>query len=151
MHAIRSARFQSDVGIQMTPEECQRMNELSLRIQEEKNYDNFAALLQEMSELIARKQQRRFQGRPNLVWTHNRPWKTLPGVVQKIFKPGFTPDAEKAEISVGQADHLFREVRIENSLMHPSGEAVALKLGARVDITFQADVSETVKKASSVA
>ena len=135
----------------MTPEECQRMNELSLRIQEEKNYDNFAALLQEMSELIARKQQRRFQGRPNLVWTHNRPWRTFPGVVRKIVKTGLTRDPERAEISIGDADHLFREIRIENSLTHPSGEAVALKHGARVDVTFEADASDTAQKTGPAA
>lgn len=135
----------------MTPEERQRMNELSLRIQEEKNYDTFATLLQEMSELIARKQQRRFQDRPSLVWTHNRPWRTLPGVVHKIVKTGISREPERAEISIEQAEHLFREVRIENALTHPSGEAVALKQGARVDVTFEADASETVQKPAPVA
>jgi hypothetical protein len=52
----------------MTPEEQVRMNELCVAIQEEKNYERFAAMLHEMSELIARKKQRRFPDQPKIVW-----------------------------------------------------------------------------------
>ena len=47
----------------MTSEERERMNSLSVGIQEETDYNKFAALLHEMSELIARKEQRRFEQR----------------------------------------------------------------------------------------
>jgi hypothetical protein len=44
-------------------------------------------MLHEMSELIARKEQRRFEHHPKLVWQRNGPWKTVPAVVTKIVKP----------------------------------------------------------------
>jgi hypothetical protein len=44
----------------MTPEERERMNSLCIAIQEETDYNKFATLLRELSELIARKEQRRF-------------------------------------------------------------------------------------------
>ena len=45
----------------MTPEERNRMNSLCIGIQEETDYKKFVAMLHEMSELIARKERRRFQ------------------------------------------------------------------------------------------
>lgn len=133
----------------MTPEESARMNELCRQIQEEKNYDNFAAELRELSDLIARKHQRRFNNQPQLIWHRKRPWKTVPGVVNKIIQTGVARQPEKAEISVVPADYLFREVRIENSLNTPEGNTVALKQGARLDITFEADAHETAAIGSS--
>jgi hypothetical protein len=40
----------------MTPEERERMNELCVQIQEEKNYDQFAMQLRELADLLVRKQ-----------------------------------------------------------------------------------------------
>lgn len=128
----------------MTPEERVRMNAICARIQEEKDYQNFAALLDEMSELIRRKEERRFQNYPKLIWRHDRPWKTLSAVVKKILPTGIVPSPEKVEISISEADDLFREVRVENALTHPDGSVVKLKQGTRLDITLQADASETV-------
>ena len=128
----------------MTPEERERMNVLCSEIQQEKNYDNFAAQIHELSQLISRKEQRRFRDRPQLVWYRNRPWKTVAAVVHKIVKTGIARQPEKAEISITAADYLFREVRIENALTAPSGELVALKPGAHVDVTFEADPADTV-------
>jgi hypothetical protein len=48
----------------MTPEERERMNSLCIGIQEETDYNKFATLLRELSELIARKEQRRFKQHP---------------------------------------------------------------------------------------
>lgn len=70
----------------MTPEECERMNSLCIGIQEEKDYNTFATLLSELGEIIARKQQRRFKQHPKLIWQRNRPWKTVPAVVNKLVK-----------------------------------------------------------------
>jgi hypothetical protein len=135
----------------MTPEERERMNELCVEIQEEKNYDKFAAQLRELTELIGRKQQRRFNGRPPLISHRSRPWKTVPAVVNKIIKTGLARQPEKAELSIAPADYLFREIRIENTLTGPAGETVALRQGARVDVTFEADPADTVKTSTPAA
>lgn len=123
----------------MNSEERERMNTLSIRIQEETDYDKFAALLHEMSELIARKEQRRFQHHPKLVWERNGPWKTVPAVVTKIVNPAFEGQPAKVEISIGQADDLFREIRIENDFTDVDGGSVSLTKGALLDVTFEAE------------
>ena len=129
----------------MTSEERARMNEICARIQEESDYERFATLMREMSELIARKEERRFKDRPRIVWNRNRPWSTVPAVVSKVI-PGAGHGPEKVEISVSAADYLFREVRIDNALTHPEGGTVGLTQGARVDVTFEADAADTVKR-----
>ena len=129
----------------MTPEERERMNVLCAEIQQERSYEKFAGQLRELSELISRKEQRRFQNHPRLVWQRTRPWKTVSAVVHKIIRTGVDCQPEKAEISVTPAEYLFREIRIENTLTDPSGELVALKQGAHVDVTFEADPADTVK------
>jgi hypothetical protein len=126
----------------MTPEERERMNELCVNIQEEKDYEKFAAQLRELSDLIARKEQRRFNLYPRLVWHRDRPWKTVPAVVNKIIQTGIAREPEKAEISITPADYLFREIRIENALTSPQGERVALKAGAQLDVTFEANSTD---------
>lgn len=45
-------------GNHMTPDEREQMNSLSLRIQEEKDYATFAALLRELNQLVGRKERR---------------------------------------------------------------------------------------------
>jgi hypothetical protein len=135
----------------MTPEERERMNELCVEIQREEDYDRFAAQLRELSDLIARKEQRRFNAHPRIVWQRKRPWTTVPAVVSKIIATGVAREPEKAEISITAADHLFREVRIANSLTSPEGDNVALKHGARLDVTFEADPDDTVKKSPRLA
>jgi hypothetical protein len=71
---------------------------------------------------------------------------TLPGRVEKIIKPMFSSEPEKAQISVEGADHLYREIRIENKLTDKNGGEVKLKPGATVDVTVQADPEDTAKK-----
>ena len=46
---------------------------------------------------------------------------TLPGTVEKIIKPAFPGDPERAQISVEGGDHLYREIRIENSITNSPG------------------------------
>ena len=75
-----------------------------------------------------------------------KPSTTLPGVVQKIIKSPDPRDLEKAEIEVEGADDLYREIRIDNTLMDKDGEKVGLKKGAEVDVTIEADEKETIKK-----
>ena len=73
---------------------------------------------------------------------------TSPGIVQKIIKSPYTDDPEKVQISVEGADHLYREIRIENALQNNKGETVKLKVGANVEVTMEADTADTVPKTS---
>jgi len=69
---------------------------------------------------------------------------TRPGTVEKIIKSPYPQEPEKAEIAVEGADHLYREIRIENSLQDEKGNKVKLKVGAQVDVTVEADSKDTV-------
>ena len=75
-----------------------------------------------------------------------KPSTTLPGIVEKVIKPHDPRDPEKAQIVVEGADHLYREIRIDNTLSDANGEEVALKPGAAVEVTVAADPADTVKK-----
>ena len=44
------------------------------------------------------------------------------------------------------ADDLYREIRIENTLENSRGKKVQLKPGAQVDVTVEADDKDTVPK-----
>jgi hypothetical protein len=62
----------------------------------------------------------------------------LPGIVEKII-PSIVPDEpEKAQISVETAEHLYREIRIDNELTDADGNPVHLKRGAKVEVTVEA-------------
>ena len=73
---------------------------------------------------------------------------TKPGTVEKIIKSPFPHEPEKAEIAVEGADHLYREIRIENTLEDEQGKKVKLKPGVQVDVTVEADLKDTVPKNS---
>ncbi len=75
-----------------------------------------------------------------------KPSTTLPATVEKIIKPVVPGDPEKAQISVEGADHLYREIRIENTLVDKNGEKVRLKAGAEVEVTVEAPPEATVPK-----
>ena len=74
-----------------------------------------------------------------------KPSTTLPGTVEKIVKPPHPSMPEKAQISVEGADDLYREIRIENVLRDEEGQKVALKPGAQVEVTIEADAEDTTK------
>lgn len=74
---------------------------------------------------------------------------TLPGVVQKVFKPIGSSEPEKAEIAIEGADHLYREIRIENTVENGDGEKMRLKKGAEVSVTIEAPVDGVEKKPES--
>ena len=78
-----------------------------------------------------------------------KPTVTVAGVVQKILKPVVPGQQEKAEISLEGADELYREIRIDNTLKNADGEPVALKRGAEVDVTVEADPKDTVAKSDN--
>jgi hypothetical protein len=75
-----------------------------------------------------------------------KPRITKPGTVRKIVKPPIPQMPEKAEIEVEGADHLYREIRIENVLEDCDGRKVKLKPGAEVDVTIEADEKDTTKQ-----
>jgi hypothetical protein len=75
-----------------------------------------------------------------------KPSVTLPGKVEKIIPPSHPSEPEKAQIGVEGADDLYREIRVENTLQNEDGEPVALKPGAHVDVTIEAEPSGTKPK-----
>jgi hypothetical protein len=77
------------------------------------------------------------------------PSTTLPGTVEKIIKPLAPQDPEKAQIAVEGADHLYREIRIDNTLTDENGEKVRLKVGAEVQVTVEAPVKDTIPASES--
>lgn len=76
---------------------------------------------------------------------------TLPATVEKIVPPVDPQNPEMAEIHIDGADHLYREIRVENKLKNEAGEEVKLKKGAHVEVTIEADADSTVPKASSAS
>ena len=68
------------------------------------------------------------------------------GTVQKLIQPAYPTAPEKAQISISEADHLYREIRVENVLVDERGEKRALKPGADVDVTIEADSDATLKR-----
>ena len=67
------------------------------------------------------------------------------GTVQQVLKPLVPDEVEKAQISVDEADELYREIRIENVLTNEKGEEVRLEPGADVDVIVEADTDATTK------
>ncbi len=74
-----------------------------------------------------------------------KPAVTLPGTVEKII-PANPVAPERAQIAVEGAEHLYREIRVENSLKDANGKEVVLKPGAQVEVTIEADKDATVPK-----
>ena len=72
-----------------------------------------------------------------------KPSTTLPGTVEKIIQSRSPSVPEKAQIAVEGADHLYRELRIDNTLTDENGDKVRLKKGADVEVTIQADPEAT--------
>ncbi len=75
---------------------------------------------------------------------NDKPTITLPGVVQKIVKP--LGDSEKVQIAIEGADHLYREIRIDNYLEDADGQKVKLKRGTEVSVTIEAPADGVEKK-----
>ncbi len=76
----------------------------------------------------------------------DKPSTTLPGTVEKIIKPVVPSEPEKAQINIEGGEDLYREIRVENTLKDEKGEEVAIKEGASVDVTIEADKKDTTKK-----
>jgi len=76
----------------------------------------------------------------------DKPSITLPATVEKIIKSPFPSTPEKAQLAVEGADHLYRELRIENTLTDENGARVRLKPGAEVEVTIEAEAGATIPK-----
>src|ERR1700719_4740486 len=66
---------------------------------------------------------------------------TLSGTVEKIIPPIARGKPETAQSSLGDAEVLYREIRVENTSRDATGKPVALKTDAHVEVTIAA-VSE---------
>jgi hypothetical protein len=73
----------------------------------------------------------------------DKPSTTLPATVEKIIKSPYPDVPERAQITVEGADHLYRELRIENTLINEDGDTVHLKEGAEVEVTIEAEPEAT--------
>jgi hypothetical protein len=73
----------------------------------------------------------------------DKPSTTLPATVEKIIKSPYPNVPERAQITVEGADHLYRELRIENTLINEDGDTVHLKEGAEVEVTIEAEPEAT--------
>ena len=66
----------------------------------------------------------------------------MPGIVEKIIEFPYWP--EKAQITVEGADHLYKQIRIDNTMEDANGNKVRLKPHAEVDVVVEADLQDTV-------
>ena len=66
--------------------------------------------------------------------------KRLRGTVEKIIKTHNPSEPEKAQISIEEAEHLYREIRVDNELTDDAGTKSTLKAGADSDATMKKPV-----------
>ncbi|MFZ3214272.1 MAG: hypothetical protein WA188_22425 [Terriglobales bacterium] len=71
------------------------------------------------------------------------------GIVEKIIRSVVPNAPEKAQISVEEADDLYREIRVENVVTDENGEKARLKPHAQVDVIIEADSNATTDWRSS--
>ena len=69
------------------------------------------------------------------------------GVVQKIIKSPIQP--EQAQIEIHDAEHLYREIRVQNKVEGEDGESAKLKQGAPVEVTIEADEKDTIPESDN--
>jgi hypothetical protein len=81
---------------------------------------------------------------------NEKPIATMAGTVEEVIKSPFPCEPEKARISVEGADHLYREIRIDNTLTTENGEKVSPKPGTQVKIRVKAEPETTIPKNESV-
>jgi hypothetical protein len=71
---------------------------------------------------------------------------TKTGTVEKLITPVDPRDPEKAQINIHDAEPLYQEIRIENTLTDENGTEVKLKEGAEVEVYVEADKNATTPK-----
>ena len=63
--------------------------------------------------------------------------KQLRGTVEKVIKSDHSP--EMAQITIHEAEDLYREIRVDNEFTDGDGTKAGLKQGAEVDVIVEAD------------
>ena len=71
---------------------------------------------------------------------------TKSGTVARLVKSVDPCEPDKAQINIHDAEPLYQEIRIENSLKDEKGNEVKLKEGAEVEVHVEADKSATTPK-----
>jgi len=66
--------------------------------------------------------------------------------VDKVIPSVHPSEPDKAQITLEGADDLYREIRVTNTLHDNKGNEVALKPGAEVEVTIEAEPSATIPK-----
>ena len=72
------------------------------------------------------------------------PSTSVAAVVAKIINVPGAP--EKAQLIVESGDDLYRELRIENTLIDDKGQEVSLKPGAEVEVTIEAQGKDITQR-----
>src|ERR1700687_956802 len=75
-----------------------------------------------------------------------KPSVTLAGTVERVIESPHPNVPEKVQIAVEEADDLYREIRIENTLTKKNGEKVSIKKGAHVEVTVEVPPEATTPK-----
>lgn len=128
----------------MTPEERARATELCTQIQSEKDYQKYQQLMRELTELMVTKA-RRFP--ESKAAPAGGAQKKLHGRATRSLKP-YAGAPEQVEIHLDEAQHLYSELRIENSFSDPNNRLFAVQAPATVDVIFQVP-AESLKPKSN--
>jgi hypothetical protein len=67
---------------------------------------------------------------------------TMPGTVEKIIPAIGDHRPEKAQIAIEGGEHLYREIRIDNTLKTEDGDDVSLHVGSKVEVTIEVKKSK---------
>jgi len=79
-------------------------------------------------------------GEIQIVSRNSKASTTLPGKVEKVIRPHpKSGEPEKAQIGVEGADHLYREIRVPNTLTDSNGHKVKLEEGDEVEVKIESD------------
>jgi hypothetical protein len=70
----------------------------------------------------------------------------MAGTVVDFIKSPFPSEPEKARMSVEGADHLYREIRIDNTLTTEKRREGEPETGAQVEVTVKAKPEATIPK-----
>ena len=128
----------------MTSDERKRMNELCVEIQEEKDFHRYEELTRELSSLVEKKERRFPERQYSLPSVAGKGWKLMPAAITKVIPA--RGGVEKIEVSILEADDLFREIRVENSFVDRTGNILAIQSGAQLDVRLEASASSLLRK-----
>lgn len=133
----------------MTPEERKRMNELCVEIQQEKDFHRYEALTGELSSLVAKKERRFPKCRFSLASIRGMGWKLMPAFARKLIPSVDGRGIEKVEVTILEADDLFREIRVENSFVDRLGNALAVQAGAQIYVRLESSRSSLSSRSAT--